>query len=93
MNKTYRAVLLAFNRELFPKFRNTYFISEPEACALYTVTDLLKKGLINNLLKVRACHGQEIAHADTNRPMDLSSVTLEVEQLFVPSKANYMSAY
>lgn len=93
MNKTYRAVLSAFSRELFPKFRNTFFISEPEACALFTVRDLLKKNLLKNLLRVRACQGQDIAQADTGRLMDLSSVMLEVEQSYVPWKETYWSAY
>ena len=35
--QTFRAVMAAFNRHKFPTLGNTYFVSEPEACAIYTL--------------------------------------------------------
>jgi hypothetical protein len=35
MNKIYRAFVGAFPKRMFPSLQNTYFTSEPEACALY----------------------------------------------------------
>ncbi|KAI9868849.1 MAG: hypothetical protein M1813_004700 [Trichoglossum hirsutum] len=43
INKTFRAVLGAFHGGMFPTLRDFYFTSEPEACALYTAQDLVKK--------------------------------------------------
>jgi hypothetical protein len=42
MNKTYRAVIGAFPKAIFPTLRDISFTSEPEAWALYTVQDMLK---------------------------------------------------
>jgi hypothetical protein len=44
MNKTYRAVVGAFAKGMFPTLRDISFASEPEAWALYIVQDLVKKG-------------------------------------------------
>jgi hypothetical protein len=52
MNKTFRAVMGAFPPGMFPTLRDVSFISEPEACALYTIQDMLKKNL-TTLIKVR----------------------------------------
>ncbi|KAI0127153.1 hypothetical protein BJ170DRAFT_363890 [Xylariales sp. AK1849] len=41
MNKTFRAVRGALPRRMFPTLRDISFTPEPEACALYTVQDLL----------------------------------------------------
>ncbi|KAB5585602.1 hypothetical protein GE09DRAFT_1166380 [Coniochaeta sp. 2T2.1] len=37
MNSTYRAVAAAFNTSRFPKLRSISFVSEPEACAHFTL--------------------------------------------------------
>ncbi|KAK3315478.1 hypothetical protein B0H66DRAFT_577277 [Apodospora peruviana] len=39
LNSTYRAVRAAFNQDLFPKIRNVSFVTEPEACAHYTLRE------------------------------------------------------
>ena len=41
MNKTYRAVTGAFRNAMYPTLRDIYFSTEPEACALNTVSELL----------------------------------------------------
>jgi hypothetical protein len=41
MNKTYRAVTGAFRKGMYPTLRDIYFSTEPEACALNTVSELL----------------------------------------------------
>ncbi|KAI9786203.1 MAG: hypothetical protein M1839_007613 [Geoglossum umbratile] len=41
MNKTFRAVVGAFPQGMFPTLRDISFTSEPEACALYTIQDLI----------------------------------------------------
>jgi|HubBroStandDraft_4_1064222.scaffolds.fasta_scaffold2920041_1 hypothetical protein len=42
----------AFHRGMFPTLRNIFLISEPEACALYTIQDMLLKDR-NTLIPVR----------------------------------------
>ncbi len=37
VNKTYRAATAAFSTRVFPMLRNVSFVSEPEACAHYTL--------------------------------------------------------
>lgn len=37
MNSTYRAVASTFNTSRFPKLRSISFVSEPEACAHFTL--------------------------------------------------------
>ncbi|KAK3939278.1 hypothetical protein QBC46DRAFT_388319 [Diplogelasinospora grovesii] len=37
LNSTYRAVRAAFNPDIFPTIRNIQFVTEPEACAHYTL--------------------------------------------------------
>ncbi|KAM5344569.1 hypothetical protein ACJ41O_013104 [Fusarium nematophilum] len=49
LNKLYRAAMGAFHKQLFPTIRNVYLISEPEACALFTVQQLIHK-MENNLI-------------------------------------------
>ncbi|KAK0634343.1 hypothetical protein B0T17DRAFT_611370 [Bombardia bombarda] len=39
LNSTYRAVRAAFNKDLFAKIRNISFVTEPEACAHYTLRE------------------------------------------------------
>ena len=39
MNLIFRAVTATFNEYLFPKIRNISFVSEPEACAHYTLRE------------------------------------------------------
>jgi len=39
MNEIFRAVTATFNESLFPKLRNISFVSEPEACAHYTLRE------------------------------------------------------
>ncbi|KAF2866044.1 hypothetical protein BDV95DRAFT_584773 [Massariosphaeria phaeospora] len=41
VNKTYRAVMAAFPKLMYGNVRDVYMTTEPEACALYTVTELL----------------------------------------------------
>ncbi|KAM7212824.1 hypothetical protein V8F06_011812 [Rhypophila decipiens] len=43
LNSTYRAVRAAFSRDLFPKIRDVSFVSEPEACAHYTLREAWQK--------------------------------------------------
>ncbi|KAK3386605.1 hypothetical protein B0H63DRAFT_520692 [Podospora didyma] len=43
LNSTYRAVRAAFNQDLFPKIRDIAFVSEPEACAHYTLREAWKE--------------------------------------------------
>ncbi|KAK3370874.1 hypothetical protein B0T24DRAFT_650103 [Lasiosphaeria ovina] len=43
LNSTYRAVRAAFNYDLFPKIRDIAFVSEPEACAHYTLREAWRK--------------------------------------------------
>lgn len=43
LNKTYRAIMGAMPQGKFPKLRDVYMISEPEACALYTVRDMIDR--------------------------------------------------
>jgi hypothetical protein len=52
MNKTFRAVAGAFHKGMFPKLRGISLTPEPEACALYTVQDMLMKDH-NTLIPVR----------------------------------------
>jgi hypothetical protein len=52
LNKLYRATMGSFRKQLFPTRRNVYFISEPEACALFTVQQLIDNKE-NNLIPVR----------------------------------------
>ncbi|KAK3683332.1 hypothetical protein B0T22DRAFT_245329 [Podospora appendiculata] len=39
LNSTFRAVRAAFNADLFPKIRDISFVSEPEACAHFTLRE------------------------------------------------------
>lgn len=32
----------AFHKQMFPTLRNVYFVPEPEACALFTVQQLIR---------------------------------------------------
>ncbi|KAK3386787.1 hypothetical protein B0H63DRAFT_140781 [Podospora didyma] len=41
INKTYRAVTAAFDKLMFPTRRNIYLVPEPEACAVFTVQDMI----------------------------------------------------
>ncbi|KAK3396747.1 hypothetical protein B0T20DRAFT_355975 [Sordaria brevicollis] len=47
LNSTYRAVRLAFEPGLFPKIRNFSFVSEPEACAHYTLREAMREDRVN----------------------------------------------
>ncbi|EAA33990.2 hypothetical protein GE21DRAFT_3741 [Neurospora crassa] len=47
LNSTYRAVRAAFKADLFPKIRNFSFVSEPEACAHYTLREALREDRVN----------------------------------------------
>ena len=51
MNKTYRASVAALPKEMFPTLRDVYLVPEPEACALYTVQEMIKKDR-NSLIPV-----------------------------------------
>ncbi|KAF4625147.1 hypothetical protein G7Y89_g13022 [Cudoniella acicularis] len=42
-NKTFRAINGALSKNMFPTLRDIFSTSEPEACALYTVQDMLQK--------------------------------------------------
>lgn len=42
MNRLYRAAMGAFHKQMFPTLRNVYFVPEPEACALFTVQQLIR---------------------------------------------------
>ncbi|KAM6530471.1 hypothetical protein FALCPG4_008599 [Fusarium falciforme] len=42
LNKLYRAAMGAFHKQMFPTLRNVYFVPEPEACALFTVQQLIR---------------------------------------------------
>ncbi|KAF2395573.1 hypothetical protein EJ06DRAFT_268430 [Trichodelitschia bisporula] len=44
-NKTVRAVLGSFTNQMLPLLRNIFVTTEPEACALYTIRDLLGRDL------------------------------------------------
>ncbi|KAK4161201.1 hypothetical protein QBC43DRAFT_244237 [Cladorrhinum sp. PSN259] len=44
LNKTFRAVTSAFSTKLFKTRRNIYFVSEPEACAVFTLQDMIAAG-------------------------------------------------
>ncbi|KAK1834505.1 hypothetical protein QBC39DRAFT_397070 [Podospora conica] len=44
LNSTFRAITTAFNRHRFPKIRDTFFVSEPEACAHYTLRVAWQEG-------------------------------------------------
>ncbi|KAK0706279.1 hypothetical protein B0T26DRAFT_726089 [Lasiosphaeria miniovina] len=43
LNNTYRAVTGAFNKHMFSTRRNVYFVPEPEACAVYTVQQMISE--------------------------------------------------
>ncbi|KAK1754394.1 hypothetical protein QBC47DRAFT_383808 [Echria macrotheca] len=43
LNSTFRAITASFNEDLFPKIRNISFVSEPEACAHYTLREAWQK--------------------------------------------------
>ncbi|KAH7625276.1 hypothetical protein B0T09DRAFT_352661 [Sordaria sp. MPI-SDFR-AT-0083] len=47
LNSTYRAVRAAFKADLFPKIRNFSFVSEPEACAHYTLREAMREERVN----------------------------------------------
>ncbi|KAK4678703.1 hypothetical protein QC764_310090 [Podospora pseudoanserina] len=49
LNSTYRAVRAAFNHDLFPKLENISFVSEPVACAHFTLREAWK----NNRVRFR----------------------------------------
>ncbi|KAI8665736.1 hypothetical protein NCS56_01010700 [Fusarium sp. Ph1] len=42
LNKLYRAAMGAFHKQMFPTLRHVYFVPEPEACALFTVQQLIR---------------------------------------------------
>ncbi|RSM12109.1 hypothetical protein CEP52_002587 [Fusarium oligoseptatum] len=42
LNRLYRAAMGAFHKQMFPTLRNVYFVPEPEACALFTVQQLIR---------------------------------------------------
>ncbi|KAL2679377.1 hypothetical protein Neosp_010151 [[Neocosmospora] mangrovei] len=42
LNKLYRAATGAFHKQMFPTLRHVYFVPEPEACALFTVQQLIR---------------------------------------------------
>lgn len=44
INATIGAVRGACHKGIFPKIRDFYIVSEPEACALFTVRDMIKEG-------------------------------------------------
>ncbi|KAK3343427.1 hypothetical protein B0T25DRAFT_464384 [Lasiosphaeria hispida] len=44
LNKTFRATMGAFNKKIFPTRRNIYLVPEPEACAVFTVQDMIVSG-------------------------------------------------
>ncbi|KAK3311887.1 hypothetical protein B0H66DRAFT_486708 [Apodospora peruviana] len=41
LNKTFRAVVRSFSKRMFPTRRNIYLVPEPEACAVFTVQDMI----------------------------------------------------
>lgn len=43
INATITSLRQAFHEGLFPTFRDIFVLPEPEACALFTVDDLLRK--------------------------------------------------
>jgi hypothetical protein len=47
MNKTFRAIRGAFSQARFPKIRDFFCVSEPEACAHYTFQMAQLKGAAN----------------------------------------------
>ncbi|KAF2813601.1 uncharacterized protein BDZ99DRAFT_568759 [Mytilinidion resinicola] len=70
MNKTFRAITGAFQKGMFKTLRDIYFSTEPEACALNTIQELLAADhhcLVEDLasykveqlhpLKLKACGG------------------------------------
>jgi len=44
INKTYRAAMGAFDYFKFPTMRNIFLCPEPEACAVFTVQDMVANG-------------------------------------------------
>ncbi|KAK0705690.1 hypothetical protein B0H67DRAFT_389369 [Lasiosphaeris hirsuta] len=44
LNKTFRATMGAFHKKMFPTRRNVYLVPEPEACAVFTVQDMITSG-------------------------------------------------
>lgn len=51
LNKLYRASMGAFHKQMFPTRRNIYLVPEPEACALFTIQDLISSNE-DNLIPV-----------------------------------------
>ena len=47
LNKLYLAVMGAFHSLMFPTRRSVYFVTEPEACALFTVQHLISTNEAN----------------------------------------------
>jgi hypothetical protein len=43
INATIKAIRGAFHGGRFPNIRDFYIVSEPEACALYTIQDMINK--------------------------------------------------
>ena len=52
LNKLYRAAMGSFHKKMFPTRRDVYLVTEPEACALFTVQDLISTSE-DNLIPVR----------------------------------------
>ena len=44
LNRTFRAVTGAFNHKMFKTRRDIYFVPEPEACAVFTLQDMIASG-------------------------------------------------
>jgi hypothetical protein len=52
-SKLLRAVCRAFNNDILPTRRNIHVISEPEACALYVIQDVIRNKL--GTLRIVSC--------------------------------------
>lgn len=78
LNKLYQAVMGAFDPVTFPTIRHVYLVSEPEACALYTIQDSVAKGK-NSLIVVRSYEHHSIQCLTKFRGIHLCSVMRVVE--------------
>ena len=73
LNKLYRAVQESFHKQMFPTRRSLYFVSEPEACALFTVQSLVSTNE-NSLIPVSIPSGRSLTHAEY--PLEVTNADL-----------------
>ncbi|KAK5653400.1 hypothetical protein OQA88_8885 [Cercophora sp. LCS_1] len=87
LNKTYRAVTGAFSKKMFPTRRNIYLVPEPEACAVFTVQDMLNNSGSNTLIP-----GDCFVVCDAGGgTVDLVTYCLEEVEPLKLSKVGYIS--